>query len=353
MKISVISFTKNGIFLSEKIENLLCEKECVLYTKCGAYCKERQTVRFVAGSIGEWAKEQFEERNALLFIGACGIAVRAIAPHITDKLYDSPVLSMDENGQYVIPLLSGHVGGANELAISIAEKTGAKPVITTATDIHDKFAVDLFAKKNGLAIVNKDGIAKVSSKVLSGKSIAMSVEPGHLEKDVKLPKGIELVQYPPLQKVDVAIASENRELETALLLRPKEYVIGIGCRKGKEAKKIEDFIRSHLKRAGISLEQIFGMSSIAVKRDEPGLLAWSRQERLPFVTYTAEELGRVEGEFHKSEFVREQVGVDNVCERAALKMCGPGGRLVYEKHAKDGMTIAIAKKDWRVRFDEE
>lgn len=352
MKLSIISFTENAILLSEKIAKLMGGAECVLYTKCGMYSQERQRVRFVTQSIGEWAKEQFEEANVLLFIGACGIAVRAIAPYIMDKLYDSPVLVMDENGHYVIPLLSGHVGGANELAVSIAERIGAEPVITTATDLNNKFAIDLFAKKNGLIIVNKEGIVKVSSKVLAGKSIAMSVEEGHLEKNVKLPKGIELVEYPPLQKVDVVITSEDREFETAILLRPKEYVIGVGCRKGKEAGKIEDFIISHLQNVGISPVQLFGMASIDVKKDEPGLLTWSHKEKIPFITYTAEELMCVEGDFHKSEFVREKVGVDNVCERAALKMCEPEGELIYEKHTEKGMTIAIAKRNWRVSFDE-
>ncbi|MGN0326196.1 MAG: hypothetical protein ACI4DW_07780, partial [Lachnospiraceae bacterium] len=135
MKLSMISFTENGKLLSVNIAKLLDGTEYALYTKCHAFCQEEQTVRFVTQSIGEWAKEQFEERNALLFIGACGIAVRAIAPYITDKLHDSPVLVMDEKGQYVIPILSGHVGGANELAVTLAEKIGAKPVITTATDI--------------------------------------------------------------------------------------------------------------------------------------------------------------------------------------------------------------------------
>lgn len=352
MKLSIISFTENAILLSEKIAKRMGGAECVLYTKCGMYSQERQRVRFVTQSIGEWAKEQFEEANVLLFIGACGIAVRAIAPYIMDKLYDSPVLVMDENGHYVIPLLSGHVGGANELAVSIAERIGAEPVITTATDLNNKFAIDLFAKQNGLIIVNKEGIVKVSSKVLAGKSIVMSVEEGHLEKNVKLPKGIELVEYPPLQKVDAVITSEDREFETAILLRPKEYVIGVGCRKGKEAGKIEDFIISHLQNVGISPVQLFGMASIDVKKDEPGLLTWSHKERIPFITYTAEELMCVEGDFHKSEFVREKVGVDNVCERAALKMCEPEGELIYEKHTEKGMTIAIAKRDWRVSFDE-
>ena len=353
MKISIISFTEKGIVLSEKIAKLLGEAESVLYTKYGECCKERTTAQYVTQNIGEWAKEQFEERNALLFIGACGIAVRAIAPHITDKLHDSPVLVMDENGQYVIPILSGHVGGANELAFSIAKKIGAESVITTATDINNKFAIDLFAKKNGLTIVNKEGIARVSSKALAGKSIIISVENGHLGKNIDLPKGIELAEYPPSQKVDVVITTENKEFETALFLRPKEYVIGLGCRKGKEAEKIEAFIMRNLQEAGISLSQVFKMASIDVKRNEPGLLVWSQKERIPFMTYTAEELMCVEGDFHKSEFVREQVGVDNVCERAALKVCEPVGNLIYGKHAEDGMTIAIAKRDWRVNFDEE
>ena len=245
------------------------------------------------------------------------------------------------------------MGGANELAVSIAEKIGAESVITTATDINNKFAIDLFAKKNGLTIVNKDGIAKVSSKILAGKSIAISIELGHLEKEIKLPKEIKLTEYPPVQRVDVVITSEDREFETAILLRPKEYVIGVGCRKEKEVEKIEDFIISNLQKAGISLVQLFGMASIDVKKDESGFLGFSRKEKIPFITYAAEALMCVEGDFHKSEFVREKVGVDNVCERAALKMCEPEGKLIYEKHAEDGMTIAIAKRDWRVNFDEK
>lgn len=353
MKLSIISFTENGIILSENIAKILDETEYALYTKCSTCCKEEQTVKYVEKNIGEWTKEQFEERNALLFIGACGIAVRAVAPYITDKLHDSPVLVIDEKGQYVIPILSGHMGGANDLAALLAEKIGAEPVLTTATDINRKFAVDLFAKKNGLTIVNKDGIAKVSSKILTGKSITMSIEQGHLEKYNKLPKDIELVEYPPIQKVDVVITSENREFETAMLLKPKEYAVGIGCKKGKEAKKIEEFIMSNLQRAGISLIQVFGLASIDAKKNEQGLLAWSRKEEIPYITYTAEELSRVDGNFHGSEFVKEHVGVDNVCERAALKLCEPDGKLVYEKHAEDGMTIAIAGREWRVYFDEE
>lgn len=182
MKLSVISFTENGKQLSESIVKLLeKELEIKLYTKCEAGIKDDiySDILFLKKSVGDWAKERMQEQNALLFIGACGIAVRAVAPFLTDKLHDVPVLVMDEKGKYVIPILSGHMGGANDLANHIAEKTGAEAVITTATDLNKKFAVDLFAKRNRLYIANKDGIVKVSSKVLAGKEITMSIEAGH------------------------------------------------------------------------------------------------------------------------------------------------------------------------------
>lgn len=353
MRLSIISFTEKGVLLSRQLLEQLKKKDCMLYTKCRLCDKEAGQVQYVTCGIGEWAGEQLAERNALLFIGACGIAVRAIAPYITDKLKDSPVLVMDEKGQYVIPLLSGHVGGANELAGFIAEKMGAVPVITTATDINHQFAIDLFAEKNGLAIRNRDGIVRVSSKVLTGKSITISIETGHYEEGGRLPENVVLTEYPPTQRVDAVVTSENREFDAAIVLMPREYGIGAGCRKGREAEKIEAFFRKNLERAGISVCQILGIASIDAKKEEAGFLAWSRKEKLPFVTYTAQELMAVEGVFHTSEFVKEQVGADNVCERAALKLCEPNGRLVYEKYAEDGMTIAIARREWRVSFEEK
>lgn len=358
MDISIISFTENGIHLSltllEKLQEADIYGKITLFTKC-SQCRAREnecTLQVVKKSVSAWAQEQLQQKNALLFIGACGIAVRAIAPYITDKLHDSPVLVMDEMGQYVIPLLSGHIGGANELALFIAKNTGAEPVITTATDLNHRFAVDLFAKKNGLAIADKSGIAKVSSKVLSGASITVSVEPKFLKNSCSFRQGMHLIPYPPTQQSDIVISSEKREFNATLCLIPKEFVIGIGCKKGKEAVSINDFIQQTLNKLGISQIQIATLASIDIKKTEPGLLAWSREKNIPFVTYTAETLQQVRGTFQQSDFVRSQVGVDNVCERAALKACGIGGTLIYEKHAQDGMTIAVAKKEWSVNFDE-
>lgn len=356
MKLSMISFTENGIALSKKIAEKLeeAESEYLLFTKCSAYLelKNKQDVLFVENSLGQWVKEQMENKNALLFIGACGIAVRAIAPYITDKLNDSPVLVVDEKGSYVIPILSGHMGGANELAIFIAQMIGAKPVITTATDLNKKFAVDLFAKKNGLFIVNKAGIAKVSSKLLAEKDITISIETGHIKTNALIPEGLKLVAYPPEKQVDIVVTSEETEFATEILLKPREYVIGMGCRKGKEAEKIEDFIVRTMRKIDILPTQIYMLSSIDLKSKEQGFLMWSKKANIPYITYSAKELQNVKGTFHVSAFVKDKVGVDNICERAALKATEPNGKIIYEKHAEDGMTIAIAKREWSVEFDE-
>ena len=206
MKISVISFTKTGQKMAERILKSMCsgDETIILYSKCSRK-KTVQTAEnsgdvttqtfgvipnkdsnvptdntgntiAVQESVSVWAGEQMAAHHALVFVGACGIAVRAIAPWITDKLHDSPVLVIDEQGQYVIPLLSGHVGGANELAVRLAGELGAVPVITTATDLHGSFAVDLFAKRNDLWIHNREGIARVSAKILAGEKITIRTD---------------------------------------------------------------------------------------------------------------------------------------------------------------------------------
>lgn len=340
-RLSVISFTENGRLLAEKVKEKLLSYE--------VKCFQKEQIKVIG--LNAWAEEQMSQKNAILFIGACGIAVRAIAPYVTNKLQDSPVLVMDEKGNYVIPILSGHIGGANELARMISLQIGAIPVITTATDINEKFAVDLFAKKNGLWIKNKEGIAKVSAKVLKDEKITMSIENGHVTKKCQIPVGIELVSYPPEQEVDVLITTENIHTKATLTLVPKEYVLGVGCKKGKEEEKISSFIHEIVNENHIEFTRVYALASIAQKAKEEGLISWSQKSGIAFVTFSAEELEQVEGSFAESEFVKQTVGVANVCERAALSVCKDGGVLIQKKVARDGMTLAIAKREWRIRFD--
>lgn len=385
MKLAIISFTENGIKLSKTVAKRLSRRKVTLYTKCSRYTAEDLKVQRGKESLQVWTAQRMAEGDALLFIGACGIAVRAIAPNHTDKLHDVPVLVMDEEGRYVIPILSGHVGGANELARELAGLMDACPVITTATDVQKKFAVDLFAKRNHLEIMNKDGIAKVSAKALAGERLTIAVRAKNIEcyhpkfcevceedfteaenqllREASMHKqdqeacGVE----PPLrlvpcvkdQPVDIVV-SEMQDNKNALIwLRPKRYVVGMGCRKNKDTEELLAFYQETLEQAMVEPGEVYALASIDKKKDEPGLLAISERMRIPFFTYTAEELNRVGECVHSSEFVKAQVGVDNVCERAAFAGCGVSGWLIYEKHAFDGMTIAIAERNWSVILDEE
>lgn len=385
MKLAIISFTENGIKLSKTVSKSLSGRKVTLYTKCSRYTAEDLKVQRVKESLQVWTAQRMAEGDALLFIGACGIAVRAIAPNLTDKLHDVPVLVMDEEGQYVIPILSGHVGGANELARELADLMDARPVITTATDVQKKFAVDLFAKRNHLEIMNKDGIAKVSTRALAGEQLTIAVRVQNIEfchpkfcevreedfteaenqllREASMHKqdqeacGVEpplrLVPYVKDQPVDIVV-SEMQDNKNALIwLRPRRYVVGMGCRKNKDPEELFDFYMKTLEKAMVEPGEVYALASIDKKKDEPGLLAISERMRIPFFTYTAEELNRVGACVHSSEFVKAQVGVDNVCERAALAGCGANGTLIYEKQAFDGMTIAIAERNWSVILDEE
>lgn len=373
MRLSIISFTQNGYGLAGRLEEQLqgdCEEICVftkfsgadLQEPAGEDVKKSKNVEVVTEPIARWAEEQMQSKNVLIFIGACGIAVRAIASSVKDKLTDSPVLVLDEKGRFVIPLLSGHVGGANALALRIAERIGAIPVITTATDINEKFAVDVFAQKNRFAIMNRDGIAKISAKVLAGETITISIDKKIFPEQIRnkkmeilfrqFPAYVQPVKYPPDGPVDILLSAENfgenpeSEINTKALLylKPKAYVIGVGCRRNTSWEKIEAAIAASLADAGIARQEVRQIASIDVKKDEAGILEWSRRNRVEYVTFPAEALMAVPGVFTASAFVKKQVGVDNVCERAAVLACDENARLIRRKQAYDGVTIAIARR---------
>ncbi len=367
MRISVISFTENGTLLSLRLKEKLEEgkgDEVLLYRKHRQSAQEGSCppadIRDVEESLTKWAGRQFAAGEPIVFIGACGIAVRTIAPHLKSKLTDSPVLVMDESGRFVIPLVSGHVGGANELARRIAGCMGAEAVITTATDLNGCFAVDLFAKENQLRIRKREGIAAVSGKLLAGDTVLVSVEgmePADRIKEAdgsKMPKGLSLVVYPPEEPVDILISTQKEAVcetlcKVACPLQPKQYAVGIGCKRGKDESDLESFFLERISGMGITSEDIFALTSIDEKKDEQGLCRLAEKYRIPFITFSSDQLREADGEFHGSAFVEKQMGVDNVCERAALLACGEKGEPVLPKQAENGMTIAIAKRQWDPR----
>lgn len=336
MILSVISFSDTGSSLAEKLQ---------AYKRDGWSI---ETVRKPSEGLSAWTQRQFYEKKALIFIGACGIAVRSIAPYIKDKLQDSPVIVIDEKGRYVIPILSGHVGGGNEIAQEIADYLETDAVITTATDINHKFSVDVFARRNHLTILNKDGIVNVSSAILQGRKIRVSVE-GDRWGSEELPNEIEKVSYPPQNKIDVVISTEEAALEKGILrLKPKQYILGVGCKRGKTEEELEKFWSDQLNLHHIGWEDVRLIASIDRKKDEEGILNFTRRRRIEYQTFSEEKLSSIEGDFSSSEFVKKVIGVDNVCERAAVAAGGEKGRLILRKQAEDGMTLAIVKGEWNL-----
>lgn len=334
MIIRVCYFTRQGKKLAEKLMEKWEDPIWQTYS--------RET------ALAQWTEECFQRRLPILFIGACGIAVRTIAPYVRDKLLDSPVLVLDEMGKFVIPILSGHVGGANRLAVRLSEVLEAQAVLTTATDVEGMFSVDVFARDNGFRIVGRDGIKQVSAKLLRGEKVRIAVEPGIEVAKGQLPKELELVDDPAEGNVDVRLAlKEDIEKEQTLLLVAKEYVLGMGCKKGKTFEELFAFLNASCQ---INWERdAFAMASINLKKREEGLWGLAQFGHLPLSFYTAEELENVKGDFAESEFVKEVTGTSNVCERAALCLAGQGGVLIQKKTAENGMTLAVAKRKVRIK----
>ncbi|MCD7884362.1 MAG: cobalamin biosynthesis protein [Lachnospiraceae bacterium] len=388
-KLGIASFTVRGKSVADKL--------------AAAFEEDYEIARYETG-LRAWCGSLFASgADGIIFVGACGIAVRSVAPFLKSKTTDPAVLVIDEAGHFVISLLSGHIGGANRLALRAAEVLGATPVITTATDVNGKFAVDVFAKDNGLRIGSMKAAKEVSAAILRGEKVGIYCE-GEIEGNIPP----ELVLYAQedaefgnlcnacrtadrserreeLHPGDVhsenvsGIISEDKgesvitektgnsaihiglpsrslrhsimfETQNVLTLCPKAYVLGIGCRRGKTDQEIELLADQSLAKLGLTYEDIVGVASIDLKNEEPGLVDFCKKHGMPFETYPARTLAAIKGAVSSSAFVSEVTGVDNVCERAALCMAKEDGRLVLPKQAENGVTVAIAEQHWQVRF---
>ena len=374
-ELAVFAYTADGAALALRLKNVLGE-ECRVFLHNAHAAQEIHSASSAGGiteftDTGSVLEQVWAEANAILFISAAGIAVRASASFLRGKTQDPAVLCMDDTARYVIPLLSGHLGGANEWAERIAAVFDAEPVITTSTDRHGVFAVDLFAKANGFVIEDPGMIRKISGALLAGEKVGWcccdeslaSVDPGtdalvrcscisdctsnctsdrHLcsTSDRHLCK-----MYADRPRIGVTLTQDDSlpaQFAQECRLCPRNIYLGIGCRRGKSAEEISRVVKDALDANGVSMKRVCAIASIDLKKDEEGICELVHQLRAEFVTFSAEQLMETEGEFSSSEYVLEQVGADNVCERSAVK--ASGGELVFGKYAKDGVTVAAA---WR------
>lgn len=336
---AVFAFSRQGCKTARRIAALLCADYA-----CGVFAPEKyagEEISPISGSIGAFVGPLMKTEDALVFVGACGIAVRAVAPHVCSKTEDPAVVCVDERGRFAVSLLSGHIGGGNRLTNAVAAGIGAVPVITTATDVNGRFAVDAWAAEQGFAL----------GSMAAAKDVAAAI----LERDVPicagapirgmLPAGFFLGREGEIG-ICVSVRTERPFAETLAVI-PRVLTLGLGCRRGTAREAIEAAVRAVLKENGLDPRAVQGAASIDLKADEPGLLAFCEQRGLPVSFYTPEALAAVPGEFTPSAFVQGVTGVDNVCERSAA---AGGGTLIVKKTARQGVTVAVAEAAWEVNF---
>lgn len=340
MTVSIICVTENGCALSRKISDSLSEKYIIACYAFHKSCDEK-SVPFT--DLGSLVSDIFCRSDALIFVCACGIAVRSIAPLLKSKTTDPAVIVVDDNGNFAIPILSGHLGGANALAKLIAEKIGAVPVITTATDIGGKFSPDSFSKSNNLIISDLLAAKQIAAAALKGEKIGLASD-------------YECKNIPPEIAVNkccrtgICISSDisKKPFEITLNLVPKNIIIGVGCKRGTLFTAIEKHISESLLSAGIDIKRLCGVATIDIKSDENGLLEFCEKRRLKLFVYTADELMSVCGNFTKSEFVLSKTGADNVCERSVVKH---GGKLIMPKTSYNGITVSAGEMPFEIDFE--
>lgn len=329
MSCAYIAFTETGLKLAESLA----------FSHPGSISRGGKN----GVKLSDWTAENFQKSDALIFIGAVGIAVRAIASHCKSKATDPAVIVLDERGRFSIPILSGHLGGANDLAKKLASICGAVPVITTATDVESVFAVDEWAKAQNCHVLEPERIKTVSSTLLAGKVV-------YYDSQWKITGTQPENVFPTDENHQADFSVTLHPQSDALHLVPKICVLGVGCKRGTSVEHIEATFKQFCKETGCAPQSICACASIDLKKDESGLLKFCQNHDFNIHFYTAEELKKASGEFTSSSFVQQITGVDNVCARAAV--LASGGELVIEKHIYSGVTFAVAAKpftpDWSV-----
>lgn len=345
MKYSIISFTAKGSKLNKELcEGLRNKGHAVKGYAIAKYARNVELLQFTKTSA--LIEEIFPVVDGIIFIGACGIAVRGIAPFLHSKGSDPGVIVLDEGGNYSISLLSGHIGGGNLLCKEVAEMVGATPVITTATDVNRVFSVDNFAKNKGLWIKDLKQIKEISSGILNGEKISL-----YSDYPIIGNMPLELTHESLEKGICISHNESLNPFSVTLNLIPRNLILGIGCKKNTSLEAIESFTLEVLNRLNLNKYRIGLIASIDLKAEESGIISFARNLKAEFITFSAEELSKVTGDFTESAFVSQTVGVGNVCERSGTLASNYGSKILG-KTTKDGVAIALYQRDFILNFDD-
>jgi cobalt-precorrin 5A hydrolase len=326
MKIAVLSITKNGAELSKKLFNSI---ECDVYVKEDFKFNGAKIINF---PLKRFVKKIFKMYDALVFIMATGIVVRVVADCLKDKFEDPAVVVIDEKGKFVISLLSGHVGGANELAKKLSKLLNAVPVITTASDVNGIESIDMIAKRYGFEIERREDLSKVSAAIVNSEPVDFIVDP---ELDIEIESKSYIDSAAQVYITNKVVFSKKLHV----ILRPKNLVLGIGCKKNIQIKKLLQFVENSLVFLNLSKNSIRAIATIELKKKEDALLKLSKYLNVPLKIYSVEDIKRVENLFEGSEFVKKIIGVGSVARPVGYLESNMGKELFYSK--KDGMVLSI------------
>lgn len=358
-KICIWVITPGGVIISERLHDSL--KQCdIRVSRNIADAFDINGEYYIFEKLSSEMSRCFTLYKQHICIFSTGIAVRIIAPHLMSKLNDPAVVVIDDKGCHAISLLSGHLGGANELAMEVASITGAAPVITTATDVNDLPSIDMVASRQGLKIENPQMVKIINMAFLRGEKIYLDdpmnyVRPALSDEfilfdekrdDYLNPGTVSRKQFSRLQPSTKVVSCRDfispvpRE---TLFLRPPSLVVGMGCNRGTSKEELLCFLKSVFKENQLALDSIALIASVDVKKDESGLLALSEALEKPVKFYGKDELNSVKNIVKPSKMVEKHLGVKSVCEAAAI-LASSHGNLIVPKIIKGNATIALARK---------
>ena len=351
MKTAVFAVTQNGAKLADQIA---CQFDYELFVKKGRYDTLSKLNFHTYDALSNCLKDTFHSYDAFIFIMATGIVVRTLAPFIIDKRSDPAVVVLDEKAQHVISLLSGHIGGANALTKKLALQLGADPVITTATDVNEKMAVDLLAESLNLSMEPFDQLKYINAEIVQGRPVeffidqALTNAPYYKKKLQACQIEAKLMEIKPATcfSGSSVILTEQVNMPNGaglLFLKPRKLAIGIGCRRDTTQPEILQAIQTACEKIGKSMHDIACIASTVVKKDEQGLIAASKTLAVPLYFYENVPMQQMIDLYNLdiSPFVTKQIGIGNVCEAAVL-LASQSKKILLHKTKLTKVTVAIA-----------
>ncbi|MDQ0268627.1 cobalt-precorrin 5A hydrolase [Cytobacillus purgationiresistens] len=357
---ALVAITKHGVAHARSYAEKFPYADLYYMKKFEQGDEAVRQIQLFDGTVRLLLPALFQQYKGIICIISLGAVVRMIAPLLIDKKKDPAVLVIDDKGQYVVSVLSGHIGGANALTNEFANAIGATPVVTTASDVQKTIPVDLFGAQFGWVWDSEEKLTSVSASVVNEEHVAIVQEAGErnwwmyerpMPTNLKIyPSTKEAINAKPqatLLITDRLIdAHEEVLIENGVIYRPKSLVLGIGCNRGTEMEEIEQVIDETLAELHLSKQSVKAVATINLKKNEIGLLSLIAKHNWSFVTYTPEQLNEMPFQ-NPSETVFKYTGAYGVSEPAALRYANTK-ELLLEKKKSGNVTISVAK----VTFEE-